>query len=856
MKYNNLDETLKLFPHWYDKNPYSNFTKTVRVLNNQYVDKCHKIKTLDFAKRLRKPISIHKVQNVKYVYDIEFNVFIDNIKKVNVYVNPVVNNKEKIIGYEKCFTKDYKDDGYNTNFRFTYNGDTRRRWTDNTVVNVVDYKDSLTSYQPKQDEEKAQLIPTDSFIVEVYTYDDYCWVKGFPENDIEDLFRIYQEEKGFTKYLTFEIKKQNIKQIQVFKDDDIILNQELLNREEDNIDYSIYHDYQPQQAQKNSENTNVIIADPNKDNYVFRIILEENDYDIQFNYINLKNNYPNITDYETVNTLPTPTIETLDKIYIIKEGNIYNAYLTIIQNDEYYFRLIERNIDYVDILKSQFDLFIELYDVNHPNCRKYDKTVHKRYNGYDTSNYDCFSHDYSLDMIGKYWSIPRHNFNPTEYENYCSKLSVEYYSRTLPPYNNRLTEDDYHYQQRMEEYMQKYNVELFPVLELWKNYGIWGKLTSRKDKLSTQGQSYLYEYMPYDDDRYTIEESNNKLQIVEGESNPIIINNHEWYETVIVDDLYVIPNNEYHINYIFHTTEPLTVNDRVSYHVYYFDKNNNCHNETVYTPTLNETTANDYVIDETFTVREDAIKIDIVLEADKPFTFEKASLKLMTLADKEAKYMKTKNDYHECVYELEVDYNEIPSNINFSNSAVFEKLLQRSLPLSHKGYLNILYEFSKEDTGVSDGMGEMSLVDFFDSSSNHDNGEDSYEIDLEHFIKEGYHYYLEVKFRQETFPTTEGGVDLCDNDIEDGVDTILEFRQSPYDEPVTLSTYRVIQANQYTTLIYHFTAPENSERLKINFVSKNNIPFEYKDFILKRTEKITKEELWQTSTSMDSTDLP
>lgn len=85
---------------------------------------------------------------------------------------------------------------------------------------------------------------------------------------------------------------------------------------------------------------------------------------------------------------------------------------------------------------------------------------------------DPFDHDYSLDEFGALNQIPR--------KEYIEVYNPELYNLTEPPFNNRLTEDDYHYMNRILEY----NVRMWdtpaPVLEIWKLYGLPATLLNRE----------------------------------------------------------------------------------------------------------------------------------------------------------------------------------------------------------------------------------------------------------------------------------------------------------------------------------------------------------------------------------------
>ena len=81
----------------------------------------------------------------------------------------------------------------------------------------------------------------------------------------------------------------------------------------------------------------------------------------------------------------------------------------------------------------------------------------------DTAQGDVFDHDISLDEFGELYDLPRKKYVYTETTNP---------ENTEPPYNNRLTEDDYHYMNRILYYIEHFDTIPLPVLEIWKLYGI------------------------------------------------------------------------------------------------------------------------------------------------------------------------------------------------------------------------------------------------------------------------------------------------------------------------------------------------------------------------------------------------
>lgn len=81
---------------------------------------------------------------------------------------------------------------------------------------------------------------------------------------------------------------------------------------------------------------------------------------------------------------------------------------------------------------------------------------------------NVYDHDVSLDEIGAMNNIPRKKY-----------ITATNFARTEPPYNNRLTEDDYHYMQRMLRYNLMLHTHPLPVAEIFKLYGLTAELLNR-----------------------------------------------------------------------------------------------------------------------------------------------------------------------------------------------------------------------------------------------------------------------------------------------------------------------------------------------------------------------------------------
>lgn len=76
---------------------------------------------------------------------------------------------------------------------------------------------------------------------------------------------------------------------------------------------------------------------------------------------------------------------------------------------------------------------------------------------------DEYDHDYSLDVFGEYFRCPRRTYK---------EVKTSQYSDTIPAYDNQVTEDDYHYMQRLLYYATHLNDTPLPVLEIFKLFSI------------------------------------------------------------------------------------------------------------------------------------------------------------------------------------------------------------------------------------------------------------------------------------------------------------------------------------------------------------------------------------------------
>ena len=615
-----MEHTKKLYPHFYDKTDDSNFTKHLKIVGKPQQDIRHKLKSIEWSRILEKPLQVWKEQTKPYIYDMHFKVIVPNIKEVNIYKNPIINDDEEVIGFEElCSTE-----------QFTY--EQNRKLYEKVLYDLS----------------SNDIIPKDNYLLEIFTWDDYHFLKGYPENDFtvkednildyrynETFLNINLETISYTKYLTFRVHKDNIKQITIYKNNNRIFQQ--------NFDYD-----------------NISTTSSTKFSYIYfdESITNENTY--------LQEEF---SDYYEIED---------------EDANNIKQYFVDTKKDEYVFRLPLSDDDFEDgVVKDIYDLEVITFE-NRYRCRQdFDKTYSKRYCGYDKQPNDCFDHDYSLDMIGRLLNIHRFRF----YKVY----NDDYYYNTYPTFYDRATEDDYHYMKRIQFYISNYNHIVFPVLEFWKYYHTMTTVKSRKRIVGEMDYAYFRtldsdDYICSDDvvldeedfdDETIIEYSVNKATLLKGSSSYVNLGDG-WYEATIVKDVYVVPSTDYHLKYtISENSENVTI--RLI-----------CYNRqktelrTIPITLKNEEYAEN-TVDTTITIPDDTVSIKLILESNSSFEFEKVSFERMKVVNFDNYYMGTDTDYNSNVYELFANYEDFPKNLRIGGDR-FDILFKRSLPITKSGF--------------------------------------------------------------------------------------------------------------------------------------------------------------------------
>ena len=743
------------------------------------------------------------------------------------------------------------------------------------------------------------IISNDRYVLEVTTWDDYHFLKGFPEIDFIDYnnnniidfdernydnLSINIEKISNKEYLTFRVHQYGIKLIEIFKDDkpihsaDFVIEKLGYNNKSLNTNFAHIYNYNDNSVYSLKKDSDTVEeANFDVDKYVWRY---------------------EITDE--------------DKIFD-ENGNFE--------------------------LKNKYDLKVTYYDASHPDNSNYDKVLTKSYVCEDS----IFYHDISLDVLGVFYNVPRHVFRQPLFDSIEDEL--EYYNNTYPKFCNTLTEDDYHYQKRLEYYINNYNKLYFPCLELWKYFHINSELVNRKVIVAEQDYSYMRN-LRAEEDKYINELGANKLNsfysnsdydekievvsnlqkpklkstissddylnqrngilidenneyitdqygtfvridydyIYDKDTNEYIIKyenasrNFRWYvakyidvseddnkdvyQIKLTDSLKVVPNTHYRLRFCVKDYPNENMNLRIIY------KNNDGdgrdveesilseedyenieeYNELVYTNYHDEWGIVCEYIYTDFLTLENAQNIEIYLESESEFQISDITLQRVTINHFDSEYMKTSTDYNSCVYDLYANYNEIPSNIRYENLNIFNNILNRSLPLTKTGYFNFNYTDKSIDnnmnltTAVNIQLGnllevESGIINKKDYANVNTKINDVYEYkySFNKYIKKG-EYEIWIK-------PYKKNINNIISDINIFVDMII-FNENNTAQKKTLEltidkTYETFDENGKFFKIPFINESDNSFDIRINYDES----FSFKDFKLKRKFPLTIEEI-------------
>lgn len=178
-----LKKQLKAFPHFLDKSPDSNFYKIQSVFNNQFRKLDQAIFEVYESFKLDKRVLVWKDQNEPYVYTMRFSVSFPNLKSVKIYKND-----------ELIYVDEFSYENNENNYEYSYEYDTRFD---------IDDDNNGVSEEGNSIMVEADIIPQDTFLLIVETYDEHIIKKGFPENDTpiinekgERIYDVYDHDES------------------------------------------------------------------------------------------------------------------------------------------------------------------------------------------------------------------------------------------------------------------------------------------------------------------------------------------------------------------------------------------------------------------------------------------------------------------------------------------------------------------------------------------------------------------------------------------------------------------------------------------------------------------------------------
>lgn len=324
-------------------------------------------------------------------------------------------------------------------------------------------------YYILQDITSIKPISDDKYYIHITTHDEYEFYKGYPENDypITDYLTITENTNPDGTYY-LEFKTQNINNIYEFK----------------------IETYTPNE---------------NKNQYTLTETLTAN----------YNNNWNNNEDYLTkidkyLTDNPTATYEEAKQATTpFFQNNWIEKYNTLLESE-----LTENKYIFTIYTDKKATNTQETLDNN-----TYTPTEPETYQLILERNHlqeDIYDHDYALDIIGKRLDFPRSKFTPFD-GDVNSEEYIEFYKNTEPAYNNKYTEDDYHYANRMKFYCEnlqahindptigedvktftphRKNTEIIaplelPQLEIYKHYGLIPEMVNRHKYLVRQNKDNM-----------------------------------------------------------------------------------------------------------------------------------------------------------------------------------------------------------------------------------------------------------------------------------------------------------------------------------------------------------------------------
>ena len=165
--YKSLDYLKEKYPFFLSKKDTSNFTRVKKVFNNRLQDISNDIFKVYLSGFLEKHILIWKVQEEPYNYDIYFHTALENIKNIQIIKKQIITSTQTV----------ELDDG-------TLQELTSNEEIETEIYNeTFNYEDNINKFEYLHSDTSESIIPLETYLFKVETWNEYTLVKGFPEND-------------------------------------------------------------------------------------------------------------------------------------------------------------------------------------------------------------------------------------------------------------------------------------------------------------------------------------------------------------------------------------------------------------------------------------------------------------------------------------------------------------------------------------------------------------------------------------------------------------------------------------------------------------------------------------------------
>lgn len=291
----------------------------------------------------------------------------------------------------------------------------------------------------------------------------------------------------YTYTINFVSSFPNLKSVKIYKDDNLVHSENFSDDGTSFFEYFYSYDTRNELLFNNPDEDSEVINVPDEiqellDKLLFwRIDVDDSHFDVNiegcFSHLKSVTLYKNDTaiytnsyedsddetliEYSYRNTIANIGIDENDEENNVLD-DVFYVEIELWNNEETLTKYLP-SIEPQYITASQFLIEVETYDEYH---------LFKGWPENDTIQEDHYDHDESLDSFGAQNRIPRKNYIPID-------TLGDYYT-SEPPFNNQLTEDDYHYMKRMLEYNIRLHNTPAPVLEIWKLYGIEAIMLNRE----------------------------------------------------------------------------------------------------------------------------------------------------------------------------------------------------------------------------------------------------------------------------------------------------------------------------------------------------------------------------------------